>query len=107
MTIAGIDLSPRHLALVEAILAVHVPGCEVRAYGSRVKGSAGPWSDLDLAVLGQGSLDSRTLAQLKAAFEESTLLIRVDVLDWRDIPERFREEIGRDYVVLQEAAQAR
>ena len=107
MGVGGVvDLSPRHRDLVADILAAHVPGCEVRAYGSRAKGNARPWSDLDLAVVAPAPLDWRTLARLRSAFEESGMLISVDVHDWRDLPERFRDEIARDYVVLQPASAA-
>ena len=101
-----IDLNPNHLATVEAILAEHVPECEVRAFGSRAAWTARDYSDLDLAVVGQGPLDWRTLGRLKEAFEESTLPMRVDVLDWHAIPENFREVIRRDYAILQNRASA-
>ena len=99
-----IDLSPVHLVIVERILAEHVPECEVRAFGSRATWNAKDYSDLDLAVVGEGPLPSRLLARLKEAFEESHLPMRVDVVDWHFIADGFRDVIGSDCVVLQEAA---
>lgn len=96
-----IDLSPDHLNTVKQILAEHVPACEVRAFGSRVTRSAKKYSDLDLAIVGDAALDRSTLARLKEAFEESDLPILVDVLDWQEISQSFREVIARDYAVLQ------
>ena len=98
----AIDLSPAHLAIVERILAEHVPECEVRAFGSRATWTARDYSDLDLAVVGDGPLHWRTLSRLREAFEESRLAMRVDVLDWHDISQSFQQVIQRDYVVLQE-----
>ena len=98
----AIDLSPAHLAIVELILAEHVPECEVRAFGSRATWTARDYSDLDLAVVGDGPLHWRTLSRLREAFEESRLSMRVDVLDWHDISQSFQQVIQRDYVVLQE-----
>ena len=97
-----VDLNPNHLATVEAILAEHVPECEVRAFGSRATWTARDYSDLDLAVVGEGPLDWRTLSRLKEAFEESDLPMRVDVLDWHAISQSFRKMIERDYAVVQE-----
>ena len=97
-----IDLNPSYLAIVERILAEHVPECEVRAFGSRASWTAKDYSDLDLAIVGVGPLDWRTLALLEEAFEESDLPMRVDVLDWHDIAESFQHVIERNYVVLQE-----
>ncbi len=99
-----IDLSPNYLATVERILAEHVPECEVRAFGSRAMWTAKDYSDLDLAVVGKGPLDWRKLGRLKEAFEESTLPMRVDVLDWHAISEGFRDVIEQGYVVVQESA---
>ena len=94
-----IDLSPNHLKTVRQILAEHVPACEVRAFGSRVTQSAKKYSDL--AVVGVTALDRNTLARLKEAFEDSDLPILVDVLDWQEISQSFREIIAKDYAVLQ------
>ena len=95
-----IDLNPNHLGTVKAILAEHVPECEVRAFGSRATWAAKDYSDLDLAILGKGPLDWTTLGRLKEAFEESDLPMRVDVLDWHAISGGFREVIEREHVVL-------
>ena len=102
--INSIDLNPNHLETVKAILAEHVPECEVRAFGSRAMWTAKDHSDLDLAVSGEGPLDWRTLGRLKEAFEESDLPMRVDVLDWHAISESFQEVVERDYEVVQEGA---
>ena len=100
--LAMIDLNPNHLATVKAILKEHVPECEIRAFGSRAVWTAKDYSDLDLAVVGTGPLGWRTLGRLKEAFEESTLPMRVDVLDWHAISERFQRVIQRNYVVVKE-----
>ena len=99
-----IDLSPAHLAIVERILAEHVPECEVRAFGSRATWNAKDYSDLDLAVVGDERLPRGAVARLKEAFEDSPLPMRVDVVDWHSITDGFRESIESDCVVVQEAA---
>ena len=99
-----IDLNPNHLEMVERILAEHVPECEVRAFGSRATWTAKDYSDLDLAVVGEGPIDWGTLGRLKEAFEDSALPMRVDVLDWHSISENFRRHIQHDYVVVQDSA---
>ena len=100
----SIDLNPNYLATVRRILADHVPQCEVRAFGSRATWTAKDYSDLDLAVVGNGPLDWKTLGRLKEDFEESDLPMRVDVLDWHSISESFRRVIEQDYSVLQSGA---
>ena len=101
----SVDLSPAHRAIVERILAEHVPLCEVRAFGSRATWTAKDYSDLDLAIVNQESLDRTILSRLNEAFEESNLPMRVDVVDWHAISDSFREVIQRDYAVLQQASE--
>ena len=52
----SIDLNPNYLTMVEDILAALVPGCEVRAFGSRAAWTAKDHSDLDLAVVSEEPL---------------------------------------------------
>ena len=98
----NIDLAPEHIETVTRILALLAPDCDVLAFGSRVKGNARKYSDLDLAIRGEEKLDFSRYARLRLAFEESTLPINVDILDWHTIPERFRENIEKGYVLVQE-----
>ena len=99
-----IDLEARHLATVQALLARHVPECEVRAFGSRVKGTAKPYSDLDLALVGPAQIPADRLAALREALTDSELPIRVDVLDWHGIAENFRQIIAAQFEVIQTPA---
>ncbi|MDE0314511.1 MAG: restriction endonuclease subunit S [Candidatus Poribacteria bacterium] len=98
-----IDLSPKHFETVQHILAKHVPGCEVRAFGSRAKWTAEDYSDLDLVVIDNQTSNLGQIRQLTEAFEESNLPIRVDVLDWHTISEEFKKIIIEKYVVIQQA----
>ena len=96
-----IDVRERQLGEIQRILSTHVPDCEVRAFGSRVRGFAKPWSDLDVAIVGPEALGLRRLGQLIEAFQESTLPFRVDVLDWHDVSPSFQAIIDHEYEVIQ------
>jgi predicted nucleotidyltransferase len=95
-----IDLAPEAMGIVREILDTHVPDREVRAFGSRVTGSAQKFSDLDLAVLGTEALDRAVLSTLKEAFAESDLVISVDVLDWNRLDESFQAVISEGCEVM-------
>ena len=77
-----IDITPEERAIVLRILNEIIPDREVRAFGSRVTGKAKPFSDLDLAIMGDEPLPLETRARLEDAFSESELPWKVDVLDW-------------------------
>ena len=95
-----LDLLPEHQALLLELLRRHLPGIEVWAYGSRAKGTAKPWSDLDL-VAHVPPQRKPALHALREAFEESDLPFRVDLFAWDEIPDEFRRNIEKERVVLQ------
>ena len=87
-----VNMQPRHLELVRAILRQHLPqGAKVWAFGSRARGDNRKASDLDLAVDVGRALTLSEMAALCADFEESTLPYKVDVVDMRQISAAFRE----------------
>lgn len=101
---AGLDLEARYWDVVQRILATHLPGREVWAFGSRTKGTAKPHSDLDLVVITEQPLSLQVQAALTEAFSESDLPWRVDVVDWATTSDAFRQLIASHKVVVQPAA---
>jgi uncharacterized protein len=96
-----IDVSVKDLESVRQILSEYVPEFEVRAFGSRVQGSARESSDLDLVVMTDKPLDALRMADLREAFSDSDLPFRVDVVDWAATKERFQKIIGERAVTIQ------
>lgn len=89
-----IDLDAKQLATVRGILQSNVPGIPAFAFGSRARGRAKRFSDLDLALAPDQAIEWRTLARLREAFEESDLSISVDVVDWSQTTPAFRAHAG-------------
>ncbi len=98
---SAIDLTPAQRRTILRLIEAHLPDTDVWAYGSRVKWTSRPSSDLDLVAFA-GPEQRRQVADLREAFEESNLPFRVDLLIWDDIPESFREEIDAEHVALVE-----
>lgn len=95
-----IDLSTENLTLLKQLITEHIQGCEIRVFGSRIHGTAKPYSDIDIAIKCAEPIDRHIMRALKEALQESKLPIRVDVLDWYSISEEFRGVIEEDYEVL-------
>ena len=95
-----IAITPEHWRIVREILRQHLPNRPVWAYGSRTKGAARPYSDLDLALITDAPLSLDALAALKEAFSESDLPWPVDIVDWSSIGDGFRRIIEREAVVV-------
>ena len=100
---ARLQLAPKHLAELQALLARHVPSAEVWAYGSRVTGGAHEGSDLDLVL--RNPYDPTKAVdgwiELKDALQGSTLPMLVEIHLWSHLPAGFHVEIERAYVVVQ------
>ena len=96
-----IDITAEQRKTVLALLARHLPNTMAWVYGSRVKWTARPESDLDLVVFARPEQSGR-VSDLREAFEESNLPFRVDLFLWDDVPEQFRKQIEAEHVVLVE-----
>lgn len=96
-----LDLSPKIQTMIQDILAEFAPQREVWAFGSRVKGTAKPYSDLDLVILGDTALPTRQFNLLIEAFEESELPIRVELVEWGALSPAFRETIRHQHEIIQ------
>ncbi len=97
-----LHLSPKHHALLDALLRKHVPRVEVWAYGSRVSGESHDGSDLDLVLRGPGleEVPIGDLCDLEDALRASNLPFLVETHDWARLPREFHPEIERRHVVL-------
>ncbi|WP_038327312.1 nucleotidyltransferase family protein [Kingella kingae] len=99
-----LDISPDELQIVQTILRQHIPQRTVWAFGSRVNGKAKPYSDLDLAVLGDMSLSLAEHADLVDwCFRNSDLPWKADLVDWCLIGDEFRAIVAARYFVVQAA----
>ena len=95
-----IKVSAEEWRIVEEILRRLVPDREVWCFGSRAKGTARRYSDLDLAILGDERLDLALRATLREDFSESDLPFKVDVVDWAATQPYFQEIIAAQHVVV-------
>ena len=104
---AFIDITSLQKILILKLLKKYVPEWEVWVYGSRVKWSAKPSSDLDMVLFAKDedqNKDQSKVDELRQAFKDSDLPFCVDLFVWSQIPERFHQEIKKDHVVLQRKA---
>ena len=105
---ATLQLTPPQADLLRRLLATHVPGVEVWAFGGRTNGRAHEGSDLDLALRRPGGspVPVADADALREALQASTLPMLADVHDWALLPMAFREEIERHHRVVRAAGEA-
>ena len=95
----ALDVTAAERRTVLALLERHLPNTTVWAYGSRVKWTSRPASDLDLVAFARPEQGAR-VAELREAFEESALPFSVDLFVWDEISESFRKRIKAEHVPL-------
>ena len=96
-----IDITTDQHKTVLALLSFHLPNTTAWVYGSRVKWTSSPKSDLDLVVFATPEQSGR-VSDLREAFEGSNLPFRVDLFVWDEVPEQFRRQTAAEHVVLVE-----
>ena len=99
-----IDLPADRRRLVLNILQANLPrSAKAWVFGSRAIGRARPYSDLDLAIDAGRRLTLDEIARLSEAFSDSDLPYKVDLVDWHDIDDRWRQRIVTERAALTEA----
>ncbi len=98
----ALDITSSQRQEILTLLSRYLPGVEVWAFGSRVKWTSRPDSDLDLAAFSNVE-QKNNIIELREAFADSSLPFRVDLHVWQELPVNFRENIKAKYIVLQEA----
>lgn len=95
-------LSPNELSLVATVLTKNLSR-EVKVYvfGSRARGDAKKFSDLDLAIDYAGQrLPISIQAELADDFDDSDLPFKVDIVDLNGISDTFKMHIAKDLIAL-------
>lgn len=98
-----LDMRSDHLEIVQDLLKRHIPEREVIACGSRTKGTARKYSDLDLAIMGDEPVEPSAWSELKYDFTESDLPFMVDLVEWARMNyDYMREAVRRDGIPVQQ-----
>lgn len=98
-----IEVTAAEWKIILNILHSIIPDRVVWAFGSRARFAAKPYSDLDLAILGDQALSLAEMADLNEAFSSSDLPFKVDAVDFSSASEAFREIIRSHPVGIQMA----
>jgi type I restriction enzyme S subunit len=92
-------IEPRHYKIVADILAGYAQ-YEFFVFGSRARGDAHQYSDLDLCCM--QSIPRSVISDIKEQFDNSRLPYKVDIVDFTKASDEFRELIKDDLIRFQE-----
>jgi len=71
------------------------PAYRIFLFGSRATGSAAERSDIDIGIEGPAPVPGQALAAIHDELEEAPTLYTIDVVDFRRVPEKFRQVARR------------
>ena len=98
---AVLAIGQEHAAIVREILRRHLPpGARAFVFGSRARGGARPYSDLDLAIELDRPLGLDRTGEIAEAFSDSDLPFKVDLVELSALEPGFRARIAADLVPL-------
>jgi type I restriction enzyme S subunit len=98
----SIDLTGEHRAQVIGIIRNCLPDAQVWVYGSRAKGHARRYSDLDLMLDDHGKpIPALVMGNLDEDFDESNLPIIVELHDMAQTDARFLARVRKDFLLLE------
>jgi predicted nucleotidyltransferase len=98
-----IGLSDEQLRIVKEILKKYP--YTFYAYGSRVKGTQRPTSDLDICFMDQIPLSVQS--HIEEDFEESDLPFQVEVSDFNLMKKEFQDLIRKDLLLIQASTETK
>jgi len=88
-----------HLTMLYDIFNQYCPNAVIWAYGNRLRGDCHDGSGLDLVVKSFG--DSKcSLGELRQLLNDSNIPFLIDINEFEYLPEYFRTEILKRYVVI-------
>lgn len=94
------DLSPAVRAHGLDILRRRLGDQRVYLVGSRARGAAKRFADIDLLLMNDQPLAPAERAVLSYEFEESDIPFKVDLLEWPELGPAFRERLQKEAQLL-------
>jgi predicted nucleotidyltransferase len=95
-----LDVPQADIPLICDLVKQAFPDAKLYAFGSRVKGTARAYSDLDLAIDCGKKIPRPELFHLQDLFEESELNYKVDLVDFCALSNDFQRLIETTRVTL-------
>ena len=93
-----IQLSKEQFLEILTILDKYFADSEIWFFGSRITGEAKKYSDLDILIKSKEQISDSTMFYARSEFAESNLPFTIDLVDWNNTTENFRELIFKNAV---------
>lgn len=94
-----VDLEEKYIIFIKTIIEKYLNDYELFLFGSRAKGTARKYSDIDIALSAK-NLTEQIKNKIEFELENSTLPYKVDVADLNKISNEFRDLIKNSMIKL-------
>ena len=94
-----IDLEEKYINFIKTTVGNFLKNFDLFLFGSRAKGTARKYSDIDIAIQSD-ELDEDKRLKILFEFENSTLPYQVDVVDLKTVSDDFKALIDKDLIKL-------
>lgn len=81
------------------IITQYIPECKIILFGSRAAGTSQEGSDIDIALDTGSAIPFDTILKIYVALDESTIPVKVDIVDMHTADDRIKKEILKKGVV--------
>lgn len=79
-----------------ALISALIPEAKIYLFGSRARGTAKQWSDIDIALDAGTPLDINRVSEVKDVLEALSIPYRVDIVDIFQVDETMKQAIMKD-----------
>lgn len=94
-----VDLDEKYITFIKSVIDKYLNDYELFLFGSRAKGNARKYSDIDIAI--SSSIFSEEIKnKITFELENSTLPYMVDIIDLNNISEIFKNSIKNSMIKL-------
>ncbi len=89
-------LDKKYIDFVRSVICKYLDNADIYIFGSRAKNEYKEYSDIDIVIDGGAPLDKEKLLNINIELTESNIPYKVDVIDFFDITESFKNFIKDD-----------
>jgi uncharacterized protein len=89
--------------IIIRLLDALFPGVKIYLFGSRARGTARPFSDIDLAIDTGKRLNFLEIAKAKNVIDGLNMPMTTDIVDMHSIPDTLRDTILKEGIIWNQA----
>ena len=96
----NLNLEKKYIDFINKFISEQLKDVDIYIFGSRAQNTATEYSDVDIALKAKDVIDLNVILNLKAIFQDSNFPYKVDIIDLKNIDEKFFNIIKNDLIKI-------